>query len=375
MADRRMADEEHCPEWNLELVHQFFGMLPKPENVATVLAFLQILSSSSSIMGDYFRYRNLVVVVLSWMELFACFGVVAANVLKKPYFYIPSIFVSMLYTFVYLWVIICLSPIPLSDDKKSSNMRYFGKFLGQEIDEVKHPSSLYTAWSNSMNSSCLFYFIVAFVLMNAFENMGRKIENSNGLDEEWQNSKVHQVVLSGLQRTMIKTFNFALREMKSGALCAMVDASHQHVRLQKHGIINHLHKPINIFRHCDSLNESGEVNGLSLKRHNSEDLVKRRNSEFQKALLHSCDSLSLIIPRMDSIDCSTTSTPMVASDSRRSTTELASAFECSHNDCDRLSGEPNTKKMDNNLIDFPAGVQPIISYCGGKTPFIIKSCP
>ena len=34
-----------------------------------------------------------------------------------------------------------------------------------------------------------------------------------------------QAVLSNLQKSIIRTFNCALREMKNGALCALVDAS------------------------------------------------------------------------------------------------------------------------------------------------------
>ncbi|KAI1690466.1 hypothetical protein DdX_22465 [Ditylenchus destructor] len=134
----------------------------------------------------------------------------------------------------------------------------------------------------------------------------------------WQNAKVHQSSMTNVQRTMAKVFNYSLREMKSGALCAMVDRAHKQVRLQRSaGDLNES----KLFMHCDSLNDrEAHERSLSPKRHNS-DISRRRNSEVKRVLLRSCESLSLIIPRAESMDATSTVTDATTTvtDSRRST--------------------------------------------------------
>ncbi|KAI6243811.1 G-PROTEIN-RECEP-F1-2 domain-containing protein [Aphelenchoides fujianensis] len=63
------------------------------------------------------------------------------------------------------------------------------------------------------------------------------IDEAQSTTSKWYGSKVHQVGTQNLQKTMAKVFNFALREAKSGALCAMVDNSQQ-IRVFKNPEIN-----------------------------------------------------------------------------------------------------------------------------------------
>ncbi|KAL3093404.1 hypothetical protein niasHS_005918 [Heterodera schachtii] len=55
----------------------------------------------------------------------------------------------------------------------------------------------------------------------------------------WQPSpaKVRQVVLTNLQKAFIRTFNIALREMKNGACCALVDFSQRQSSVETNGMV------------------------------------------------------------------------------------------------------------------------------------------
>ncbi|KAI6205795.1 hypothetical protein M3Y94_00832900 [Aphelenchoides besseyi] len=70
------------------------------------------------------------------------------------------------------------------------------------------------------------------------------VASMNQTGSKWYGSKVHQIGAQNLQKTMMKVFNYALREMKSGALCAMVDASHQQIRAFKTPEMNN-NNPVN----------------------------------------------------------------------------------------------------------------------------------
>lgn len=61
----------------------------------------------------------------------------------------------------------------------------------------------------------------------------------------WYGTKVHQIGVVNLQKTMSKVFNYALREMKSGALCALVDASQQQVRNRSQDAVTAFANPPN----------------------------------------------------------------------------------------------------------------------------------
>lgn len=75
----------------------------------------------------------------------------------------------------------------------------------------------------------------------------------------WQNAKVHQSSMTNVQRTMAKVFNYSLREMKSGALCAMVDRAHK-VSLLRSTLYSQFWIKYHLLRKCYL---SGIVKGVS----------------------------------------------------------------------------------------------------------------
>lgn len=101
---------------------------------------------------------------------------------------------------------------------------------------------------------------------------------------------MYQSGTANLQKTFIKVFNFALREMKSGALCAIVDASHQHLRQKS---IDHAARY--------------QVIKSSSTRH-SEYNTRKKSQNMKNALLRGCESLSFMLPRAISFDYTTTTT-------------------------------------------------------------------
>ncbi|CAD5229363.1 unnamed protein product [Bursaphelenchus okinawaensis] len=50
---------------------------------------------------------------------------------------------------------------------------------------------------------------------------------NNHATNQWPGANFQQISSSNIQKTMVRVFNFALREMKSGALCAVVDYTQQ----------------------------------------------------------------------------------------------------------------------------------------------------
>uniref|UniRef100_A0AC34FT58 Globin family profile domain-containing protein n=1 Tax=Panagrolaimus sp. ES5 TaxID=591445 RepID=A0AC34FT58_9BILA len=99
---------------------------------------------------------------------------------------------------------------------------------------------------------------------------------------KWHGSKVYQSGTANLQKTFIKVFNFALREMKSGALCAVVDANHPHLRQKS----------------VDRTSSSKLYDKV-----NTVTLPKKPNG-----ILRTCESLSFMFPRAPSLDLPTPTT-------------------------------------------------------------------